>query len=109
MVAAYVLIQTDVGRAAEVAAALEKHIIAYDVELTNVSDEFAIIAAEGPKGRDIVWHLFPEGPIPGEPLTFADADYQGMPVTVLRHSVTGDRGFQFILSGEGSCPSRPCQ
>jgi len=36
-----------------------------------------------------------------EALTFGDADYQGMPVTVLRNSVTGGRGFQLILSGEG--------
>jgi len=89
------------GNAGEVVAALEKHIIADDVVLEDVSGDTAVLSAEGPESRALVWRLLPEGPLPMEDLAFGDADYQGMPLTVLRNSVAGGRGFQLIFSGEG--------
>lgn len=89
------------GETARVIESLDQHIIADDVLLEDVSNDFVVLSVEGPKSRELVWRLFPEGPLPMEPLAFGDADYQGMPVTVLRNSVTGQRGFQLIVSGDG--------
>jgi len=86
------------GETREVAGALEKHIIADDVELEDASKRVGVLAIEGPKAREVVWRLFPDSPIPLEALSFVDVDYQGMPVTILRGSVTGERGFHVIAS-----------
>lgn len=85
----------------DVAAALDKHIIADDVTLENLSAEYGVLGVEGPKSRDLAWRLFPDGPLPMEPLAFGDAEYQGTPVTVLRHSVTGEKGMHFIVHRDG--------
>jgi folate-binding protein YgfZ len=88
------------GNTGDVVAAFEKHIIADDVELEDVSADTSVLSVEGPESRALVWRLFPEGPLPMEDLTFGDTEYQGMPVTVLRNNVAGGRGFHLILSGE---------
>ncbi|MDH3197968.1 MAG: hypothetical protein OEO21_06985 [Candidatus Krumholzibacteria bacterium] len=89
------------GDSAAVAATLEKHIVADDVELEDASARFGVLAVEGPRCRDLVWRLFPNAAIPMEALRFVDVDYQGIPVTILRASVTGERGFQMIVPADG--------
>ena len=85
------------GSTQDVFTILTKHIIADDVTLEDVSNEFGVLAVEGPRARDMAWRLFPDGPLPMESLAFGDTDYQGMPVVVLRNSVTGEKGFQFVI------------
>jgi folate-binding protein YgfZ len=60
-----------------------------------------VISVEGPQCREVVWRLFPDAPIPLEPLQFTDTDYQGTPVTILRHNVTGEKGMQVIVPADG--------
>jgi len=86
------------GNKDDVAESLEKHIIADDVTLEDVSDDVGVVAAEGPSARELAWRLFPNGPLPME--GFADTDYQGMPVTVVRDTVSGENGFHFIVPRE---------
>jgi folate-binding protein YgfZ len=89
------------GDRAAVAATLAKHIVADDVELEDASAGIGVLAVEGPRCRDLVWRLFPDAAIPMEALRFVDVDYQGIPVTILRASVTGERGFQMIVPADG--------
>jgi folate-binding protein YgfZ len=89
------------GDGERVAAAIDKHIIADDVTVENMSDRIGAIAVEGPKSREIVWRLFPHAKLPAEPLQFADADYLGIPVTIVRGNVTGESGFCFLVPGDG--------
>ena len=47
------------GSTARVFEALDSHIIADDVQLTDMSAEMTVLSLEGPKSRDVVWRLFP--------------------------------------------------
>jgi folate-binding protein YgfZ len=89
------------GDTAAVADTLDKHIVADDVILEDASEGIGVLSVEGPKCREVVWRLFPDAPIPLEPLRFTDTDYQGTPVTILRNGVTGERGMQVIVPAEG--------
>lgn len=89
------------GETQAVRDALEKHIIADDVILEDASADVGVVAVEGPKCREVVWRLFPDVPIPLEPLRFTDTEYQGTPVTILRHTVTGEKGMHVIVPADG--------
>jgi folate-binding protein YgfZ len=81
--------------------ALDKHIIADDVELEDASDRYGVMSVEGPKCRELVWKLFPDSPLPLEAMRFADTDYQDIPVTIVRGSVTGEKGLQLVVPADG--------
>ena len=89
------------GDTAAVVAALDKHIIADDVELTDVSDQFGVLSIEGPGSRELAWRIFPDGPLPLDALTFGEGLYQETHITVLRNGVTGDKAMQMIIGVEG--------
>jgi len=88
------------GPADRVFQSLESHIIADDVTLDNVSESFGLVAVEGPKCREMVWRIFPGEPLPMEAFTCTENDYQGMAVTVIRHTVAGDRGMLLLMARE---------
>ncbi len=89
------------GDTAAVAATIDKHIIADDVTLEDVSGEYGVLAVEGPLARGIVWRLFPTAPLPEAPLRFTDTDYLGRPVTVIGNRVTGESGFHLVVPAAG--------
>ncbi len=86
------------GSTARVFEALDSHIIADDVQLTDMSAEMTVLSLEGPKSRDVVWRLFPREPIPLEVLKFSENEYQGLHAIVVRRSVTGEKGLHVIVS-----------
>lgn len=86
------------GSAARVFEALDSHIVADDVQLTDMTAEMAVLALEGPKSREVVWRLFPREPLPLEILTFSENEYQGLHAIVVRRSVTGEKGLHVIVS-----------
>ncbi|HEX5130893.1 MAG TPA: glycine cleavage T C-terminal barrel domain-containing protein [Candidatus Krumholzibacteria bacterium] len=88
------------GPVTRVAAALESHIIADDVVLTDVSADYGILSSEGPKSRELVWRVFPREPLPLKPGEFTENDYQGITAIVVRHSVVGDKGLHVIIERE---------
>jgi folate-binding protein YgfZ len=88
------------GSTARVIEALESHIIADDVELTDVSASHGVLSSEGPKCRELVWRVFPREPLPLRPGEFTENEYQGMHATVVRHSVAGDKGLHVIVGGD---------
>lgn len=88
------------GDRARVVESLTKHIIADDVSVSDETARWGVLSVEGPKARDLVWRLLPDAPLPMESLAFIDTDYQDAPLTVLRNSVTGERGFQLIVGAD---------
>lgn len=86
------------GSTARVAEALESHIIADDVELSDVSAACGVLSSEGPRSRELVWRIFPRDPLPLKPGEFTENEYQGMRATVVRHSVVGDKGLHVIVA-----------
>lgn len=85
------------GSTTRVYDALESHIVADDVTLENLTGSYGVFSAEGPKSRDLVWRIFPREQLPLAPLTFTENEYQGMHATVVRHSVTGEKGLHVIV------------
>jgi folate-binding protein YgfZ len=86
------------GPTARVVEALESHIIADDVVLTDLSAAYGVLSSEGPKCRELVWRVFPREPLPLRPGEFTENEYQGMHATVVRHSVAGDKGMHVIVA-----------
>ena len=85
------------GDTTRVADALESHIIADDVELSNVSAEYGVLSSEGPRSREMVWRIFPREPLPLKQGEVTENEYQGMRATVVRHSAVGDKGLHVIV------------
>jgi aminomethyltransferase len=71
-----------------------------EVEIEDVSDQYAALAVQGPRSRRILSELAPEV----ERLRFfelCDAKIAGVPVTVSRTGYTGDLGYEvWVGSGE---------
>jgi aminomethyltransferase len=85
------------GPVARVMETLDSHVIADDVELENAGEQFAVIAVEGPKCRELIWRIFPREALPMEALAFTENEYQGLHATVIRHSVVGDKGMLMLV------------
>ena len=100
------LVLVSQGDTKTVAAAINKHIIADDVEVTDLSEDTAIFTVEGPGARGIVWRLFPKLAFPAEPHQFVDTDYLGTPVTVCRLAVAGGDGYCLIVPAESASQIR---
>ncbi|HXV15122.1 MAG TPA: hypothetical protein VEC56_13025, partial [Candidatus Krumholzibacteria bacterium] len=86
------------GSTQRVFEALDSHIIADDVQLTDMSAEMSVLSLEGPKSREVVWRIFPRAPLPLESLKFTENEYQGLHAMVVRHSVAGEKGMHVIVS-----------
>ncbi len=86
------------GATQRVFEAFDSHIIADDVQLTDMSDEMSLLALEGPKSRETIWRIFPREPLPLENLTFTENEYQGLRATVVRRSITGEKGIHVVVS-----------
>ncbi len=88
------------GLTSRVFEALDSHIIADDVQLTDMTAEMSLLALEGPKSRDVIWRIFPREPLPLELHKFTENEYQGLRATVLRRTLTGEKGF-VVMSSRG--------
>jgi folate-binding protein YgfZ len=86
------------GSTARVFEALDSHIVADDVTLTDMTAEMAVLSLEGPKSRETVWRIFPREPLPLENLKFTENEYQGLHAMVVRHSLTGEKGLHIVVS-----------
>ena len=88
------------GSTKSVFDALDSHIIADDVQLTDMTAEMTVLALEGPKSREVIWRIFPREPLPLEEHKFTENEYQGLRAVVLRRSVAGEKGF-LVMSSRG--------
>lgn len=82
---------------------LQNHLNAFDeVELTDRSDEIAMLALQGPRSRSILRELFHSGRLP-EPARNAVsiAQIDGAKVRIARTGYTGEPlGFEMFIAGE---------
>ncbi|MFM6973933.1 MAG: glycine cleavage system aminomethyltransferase GcvT [Agromyces sp.] len=105
------LIIANAGNRFPVVAALTERSTAFDVQLTDESDDTALIAVQGPKAAGIlarITALVPVAFAEGEPVS-ADAiqslgyyrcllgSYNGVPVFIARTGYTGEDGFEIAL------------
>ena len=67
-----------------------------DVSVKNVSDEYSLIALQGPESEAIIKKIFPDaGAV--KYYNFAQADFMGEAATISRTGYTGEDGFEIYL------------
>jgi len=71
----------------------------YDVGIEDVSDDYGVLAVQGPRSRDVLATLAPE--VRGLPyFGLAPTKIGSAPVTVSRTGYTGDLGFELFVTAE---------
>lgn len=68
--------------------------------LTDVHRDYGIIAVQGPRSEEVVAAL--GLPTDLEYMSYADATWQGLPMTVCRTGYTGEKGFELVVPWEAT-------
>lgn len=82
---------------------LREHIIE-NVKLSDISDDFSLIAVQGPKAREVLMTVTNEKQTVEE-LPFyhcAEASISGVDLLLARTGYTGELGYELYISGEGA-------
>jgi glycine cleavage system T protein (aminomethyltransferase) len=88
----YLLVVNAANRQTDVAWLREREITGSDVR--DVSDEYALLAVQGPRAIDRL------GLLPARPFTFAEAELDGVEVMVARTGYTGEDGCELLCAAE---------
>jgi aminomethyltransferase len=70
------------------------------VEVVNQHDDYAIFAVQGPKSDEVLSAL--ELPVGHSYMSFAEAGWQGSPLTVCRTGYTGEHGYELVVPVAGA-------
>jgi len=65
------------------------------IEIKNLHREFAILAVQGPKSRELLDAAGLRTDL--EYMAFADVDWQGIPLTLCRSGYTGEHGYELVV------------
>jgi len=68
-----------------------------DVQLKNASDEFSLLAIQGPRSRDLVQKLTDTSLASVEYYHFTHGDVAGVPMIISRTGYTGEMGFEIYF------------
>lgn len=96
------LVISNAGNRAPVATALAERLAAFDARVDDVSDEYALLAVQGPRARRIVDAVAGISEV-GTPLVelpyyaATDADFDGAPLLIARTGYTGEDGFELLV------------
>ena len=74
------------------------HAAAFDVELTDRIDDFAMLAVQGPRARELVGSIAAE-PLP-ERMTAREMTVDGLPALVCGTGYTGEDGVELLIAPE---------
>ena len=69
-------------------------------EIEDLSDQFALIAVQGPQAREMVAKLSSEALLEVPSFGFADATLAGAPITAARTGYTGEDGFELFVQAD---------
>lgn len=97
------LLETDCSRVAPLRAALDKYIIADDVELADFSEKLSAVSVQGPKAGQLLTAAG-VAPLPAQEHEHAWLELAGAPVLTVRLSDTGGEGFHLIFVTENAEP-----
>jgi aminomethyltransferase len=78
-----------------------KNVDGYDVELTDLSDEIAMLAVQGPKAAEILNKVTEEDITKVERFHIAETTIEGLPCYATRTGYTGEDGFEVYVR---DCP-----
>lgn len=77
-----------------------KNIEDLDVELTDESDEWALLALQGPEAESILQQFTDEDLSSIKPFRFVEGEIDGAPSIISRTGYTGEDGFELYLGSE---------
>jgi folate-binding protein YgfZ len=76
---------------------LNRYLVADEVEITDRSEEYAILSIQGPKAEMLVGQLAESSELPARPKQHAMLTIEGAAVCAVRDSDTGESGFDLII------------
>ena len=97
----YLILETDPGLQEKLYTSLDKYLIADDVELTDVTDQWAMLGVQGPGADDLIARVIGRG---GEGLAehhSREVVFDGTPIVMTARSYTGEPGFDLWLVPDG--------
>ncbi len=80
-----------------VVAHLSRYLIADDVEITDLAEEYAILSLQGPKARPILETFLSPDSIPSKELSHSTISMVESNVRLVRSNHTGEEGFDLIV------------
>ena len=93
----HILLETDWARREPLREILERHIIADEVEISDASDQLALLSVEGPQSGRLLKAALSQGVLPGKEMNHAWVRFGETPVLVVRLSETGEEGYRLIF------------
>lgn len=85
-------------------AHLNRYLVADDVEIADLSDEYGLIVIEGQKSESMAEHLIGPSSVPEAIFHHAEIFYKGLRLRIARYNHIGMGGFDFILPKENILP-----
>ena len=81
-----------------VVAHLSRYLIADDVEITDLAEQYAILSLQGPKARPILETFLSPDSIPSKELSHSTISMVESNVRLVRSNHTGEEGFDLIIA-----------
>lgn len=96
------LIISNAGNRAAVSRALRERVEAFDAVVTDVTDQYALLAVQGPKAETIVAEIEGIAELSTswaaqKYYAWTDASFQGQPLLIARTGYTGEDGFELLV------------
>ena len=76
---------------------LNRYLIADEVEITDLSDRYAILSIQGPKSKTLLEAFLPKEQQPQKTLDHSIAQIGGVETRICRYSHTGEDGFDLMI------------
>ena len=99
-----VLLETEAGLEKKVINLLQKLHVTEDIEFRDVTNEWILVSLQGPKSEALVGALI-HGPVMvNQEFNHTNFTILDIPATLIRRSVTGEKGFHLLISKESGEP-----
>lgn len=76
---------------------LNRYLIADDVEISDRSDEYAILSVQGPRSTELLKNVIPETPLPQQSRRHEMAQIDRAEVCIVRDSQVGEIGYDLVV------------
>lgn len=91
-----ILLDVENGWTDKTMALISKYLITEDVALENLDSRLLHYSIQGPSAVALIKKLFPKVALPSHEFHHVTEIYLALPVTIIRHTRTGDEGFDLI-------------
>jgi folate-binding protein YgfZ len=82
----------------KIVAHLNRYLVADEVEIADPSDNWHMLAVQGPQAPALLDELFGHGQLPSQPMQHGMVDFDGSPICVVQASHFGEPGFDLVIA-----------